>query len=189
MTHPSLIRAGRSLHALGLAVMLALAVGPYVAAGLPLASQNASLRREIDKNRRLLKLETAVQARHDKLLVETADHERRRREVLERIPQTADEAHFLSQLTELATTSHLKLQHFRPGAVERKSTYSQMDISLDAAGTYEDVCRFIAGLETIPRFCRLSGLTIQRGEGDAENLRVSLTLRIFFNSTPSTPAA
>ena len=88
---PSLIRTGRSLHAAGAAVMVLLAIGPYVVAGLPMSSQNSSLQRQIDKTTRLLEYEPDVRARNEKLRRELEAHEERRREVLERIPEAADE--------------------------------------------------------------------------------------------------
>ncbi|HVJ87918.1 MAG TPA: type 4a pilus biogenesis protein PilO [Caulifigura sp.] len=186
-TDPSLIRTGRSLHAVGLGVMVLLAVVPYVAAGLPMSSQNAFLRRRIEKSTRLLELEPNVRVRNEQLNRELAVHEQRRREVLERIPEAADEGLFLAQLSELAAKSDLKLQNYRPGPPEKKSTYSQVDIALDADGTYEQLCQFLAGLESLPRYCRLAGLTVSRPEGEASTLKVSLTLRIFFGSTPDQP--
>jgi len=185
----SLTRTGRSLHAAGFGVMLLLAVVPYVAAGLPMAAQNASLERQIEKTTRLLEFEPNVQARYEKLTKEADDHEQRRREVLERIPEAADEGQFLAQLTELAGRCELKLQNYRPGPAEKKPTYSQMDVALDADGNYEQLCRFVAGLETLPRFCRLAGLTVNRSESESESLKLTLTLRIFFASTPTQPTA
>jgi Tfp pilus assembly protein PilO len=182
---PSLIRTGRGLHAAGFGIMLALAVVPYVAAGLPMSAQNASLEREIEKTTRLLELEPNVRARYEKVTKEAEIHEQRRREVLERIPESADEGAFLAQVTELAGRSELKLRNYRPGAAEKKPTYSQIDVALDADGTYEQLCRFVAGLESLPRFCRLAGFTVSRPESDSGALAVTLTLRIFFASTPS----
>jgi Tfp pilus assembly protein PilO len=181
---PSLIRAGRGLHAAGFGIMLLLAVVPYVAAGLPMASQNAALQRQIEKTTRLLELEPNVRARYEKLTKEAEVYERRRREVLERIPETADEGQFLAQLTELAGRCELKLENYRPGTAEQKPTYSQIDVVLDAAGTYEQLCRFVAGLESLPRFCRLAGLTVDQAESESDLLKITFTLRIFFASTP-----
>jgi Tfp pilus assembly protein PilO len=188
-SNPSLIRTGRSLHAAGFGVMLLLAIVPYVAAGLPMAAQNASFERQIDKTTRLLELEPTVRARYEKLTKEADVHEQRRREVLERIPEAADEGQFLAQLTELAGKSELKIQNYRPGPTEKKPTYSQIDVVLDAAGSYEQVCRFIAGLESLPRFCRLAGLTVDHAEAESESLKVTFTLRVFFASTPAPPGA
>jgi Tfp pilus assembly protein PilO len=165
--------------------MLGLAIVPYVAAGLPMSAQNAELRRQIDKTTRLLELESNVQERHKTLTLETAVHEQRRRAVLERIPEAADEGQFLAQLTDLAARCAFNVQNYRPGARERKATCSQMDISLDADGSYEGLCRFLAGLEELPRYCRLAGLTIDRREGESNDLKVTFTLRIFFGSTPA----
>ena len=185
---PSLIRTGRGFHALGLCVMIVLAIGPYVVAGLPMSAQNSTLRRQIDKTTRLLELEPKVVARHDVLSREAADLEQRRREVLERIPETADEAQFLGQVTELAGRCQLKLNDYRPGITEKKPAYSQVDIALAAEGSYEQLCRFLAGLESLPRFCRLAGVTVDRVEGEVPSLKIAFTLRIFFNSTPDKPA-
>lgn len=181
---PSLIRTGRGLHAIGAAVMLALAIVPYVAVGLPIAAQNASLKRQIEKTTRLLELEPNVRARHDKLTGEATFHEQKRREVLERIPESADEGQFLAQITELAGSCELKLHNYRPGVPDKKPTYSQIDIRLDAEGTYDEICRFLAGLEALPRFCRLAGLSVDRVDGGADELKVAFTLRIFFASSP-----
>lgn len=186
---PTLIRTGRGLHAAGFGVMLLLAIVPYVAAGLPMAAQNASFERQIEKTRRLLELEPTVRGRYEKLAKEAEIHEQRRREVLERIPEAADEALLLAQLTELAGRCELKLENYRPGTAEKKPTYSQIDVVLDAAGNYEQLCRFIAGLESLPRFCRLAGLTVDHSEGETELLRIMLTLRVFFGSTPAQPGA
>jgi Tfp pilus assembly protein PilO len=183
----SLTRTGRSLHAAGFGAMLLLAVVPYVAAGLPMSAQNASLERQIEKTTRLLELEPNVQARYEKLTKEAEVHEQRRREVLERIPEAADEGQFLAQLTELAGRCDLKVQNYRPATAEKKPTCSQMDVILDAEGDYAEVCRFVAGLESLPRFCRLAGLTVNHSETESDSLKVTFTLRIFFASTPVQP--
>jgi len=181
----SLTRLGRSLHAAGFGVMVVLAVGPYVVAGLPITAQNAALQRSIEKTSRLLELEPNVRARFEMLTREAEVHEQRRREVLERIPETADEGQFLAQLTELAGRCELTVQNYRPGVAEKKPTYSQMDIALGADGTYEELCRFVAGLESLPRFCRLAGLSVDRQDADSNSLKITFTLRIFFASTPA----
>jgi Tfp pilus assembly protein PilO len=181
---PSLIRTGRAMHAIGAAVMVAVAVVPYVAVGLPISSQNASFQRQIDKTTRLLEFEPIVKERHDKLAREVERHEQKRREVLERIPDAADEGQFLAQITGLAGSCDLKLHNYRPGKPEKKPTYSQIDIHLDAEGTYDEICRFLAGLEALPRFCRLAGLTVDRVDDAQAELKVGFTLRIFFASTP-----
>jgi Tfp pilus assembly protein PilO len=186
-TDPALIRTGRGLHAAGAAMTLLLAVGPYVVAGLPMSAQNASLRRQIDRTTRLLALEPNVRSRYETLTREADAHERRRREVLERIPEAAEEGEFLAQVAALAGQCELKLQNYRPGPSEKRPGYSQMDVSLDADGSYEEVCRFLAGLEALPRYCRLAGLTVDRTAAESDSLKIAITLRIFFATTPVAP--
>ena len=100
-------------------------------------------------------------------------------DLMARIPAARNESDFLAQLAELAHQYELKIRNYRPGVVFEKEKHSEMEIRLSAEDSYQSCCRFLAGLESLSRLCRITHLNISVPD-DAEIYPIEMTLRIYF---------
>jgi Tfp pilus assembly protein PilO len=98
-----------------------------------------------------------------------------------RIPETAQESEFLAQVSRLAKDSDLTLQEFRPGGITEHKTHRELEISLSASGGYRSLCEFLAGLEKLPRLCRVTSLTVDRDNAvSVEHYPVRMSVVVYF---------
>ena len=137
------------------------------------------LDRQISAMSRFLNTGDEIHFDHRDLNQRLSVMEGRLTDLMTRIPAARNESDFLAQLTELAHQYKLKIQNYRPGVVFEKEKYSEMEIKLSAEGSYQSCCRFLAGLESLPRLCRITHLNISAPD-DAEIYPIEMTLRIYF---------
>lgn len=103
-----------------------------------------------------------------------------------RIPETAQESEFLAQLSQLAKDTGLTILEFRPGKITDRTTHRELEISLSAHGGYHSLCELLAGLEKLPRLCRVTSLTIDRDSTTTvEQYPVRMSVVVYFQ--PLTP--
>lgn len=115
----------------------------------------------------------------EKLRTERSDFEVRLKTLLDGIPESAHDSQFLGQVATLARDSELLLEQFRPGKVEKVDEYQQLEIELSASGTHAAICRFLHGLEGLPRMCRVPELHIEANT-EEEVFPITLKVLIFF---------
>lgn len=120
-----------------------------------------------------------------RLRIARADFETRLKTLLDGIPESVQDSQFLGQVATLARESELLLEQFRPGTIETVGEYQQLDIELTASGTHASICRFLDGLEKLPRMCRVPELHIDASK-ENEIFPVTLKVLIFFAKTDST---
>lgn len=125
-------------------------------------------------------------ARHDeiaeeaaRLRIERTGFETRLKTLLDGIPESVQDSQFLGQVATLARESDLLLEQFRPGSIEKVGDYQQLEIELTASGTHTSICRFLDGLQRLPRMCRVPELHIDASR-ETEVFPVSLKVLIFF---------
>lgn len=103
-----------------------------------------------------------------------------------RIPETAQESEFLAQVSRLAQDTDLTIQEFRPGGITERKTHRELEISLSALGGYRSLCEFLAGLEKLPRLCRVTSLTVDRDTTPgAEHYSVRMSVVVYFQPLTS----
>lgn len=144
-------------------------------------------------------------ARETRETQETSDRlESEMERILAGVPAASQESVFLGQISELVQGTSLKFEEFRPGKTTETGQYRQLEVQISGVGTYQDVCRFLAGLENLPRLCRVLRLQIETDAdretnselsetGDANETGgvypVSMTLVIFFAPPDALKAA
>ena len=137
------------------------------------------LARQILATSRFLNTDDEIRFNHRDLNQRLSVMEGRLTDLMTRIPAARNESDFLAQLAELARQHKLKIQNYRPGVVFEKEKHREMEIRLTAEGSYQSCCRFLAGLESLPRLCRITHLNISVPD-DAEIYPIEMTLRIYF---------
>jgi Tfp pilus assembly protein PilO len=180
-------RYGDWLHACGLAVAGALFCAVYVPAIGALRSEQARIEDDISSARRLLDSAEDLRREHRDLSSQEGQAEARTEQLLARIPHAPQESEFLAHVARLAQDAPLSLKDFRPSESKSHDRFSEMEIQLSAEGSYTGICRFLTGLENLPRLCSISRLSIDSERGSNGNYPVELTLMIYF--TPPEAAA
>ncbi|HUG89647.1 MAG TPA: type 4a pilus biogenesis protein PilO [Planctomycetaceae bacterium] len=155
-----LSRAGGWLHAAGLAVAAALFAAVYIPAIGALHSQQAGIAAQTDAATQLLDSAEALRREHADLVARQAEVQTRTGQLLSRIPETPQESEFLAHIARLAHQSPLAVRNFRPVATTDYDHYSEIEVHLTAVASYEGLCRFLAGLESLPRLCTVKRFSI-----------------------------
>lgn len=104
--------------------------------------------------------------------------------ILAGVPTEPRESEFLGQISGLVQGTSLKFDEFRPAGTTAAGQYRQLEVMMSGVGTYRDICRFLAGLEELPRLCRVSRLDIEAPDepyGAENRYPVSMTLVIFYS--------
>ena len=181
-------RLGIALHAMGAVVVIGAATAIGVWGYEPLQREQTKTRQLLNATNEFIATEESIttEARLvEQQLVET----RREFEVaLELVPETPEEAEFLALLSTLASTSRLNIREFRPGNVTRFGTHSELEIRVSAEGGYPSLCRFLAGLESLPRLCNVRALNVSGTGGRVEGqYPIDLTVVVFFATRQQDP--
>lgn len=168
------------LHAAGLCVTIAVVV---VAAALlfrPINDKSRLVADEIQSTTDYLKQKPELAGRHDKLQRTLTDRQKRHAELIARIPDAPRESEFLTQLTQLARSTGMAISRYNPGEAVEDRSHASLEIELKAQASYASICRFLTGLEELPRLCRVTKLSIIAPAPDSDAYPVDLTLQIFF---------
>ncbi|MFG0335107.1 MAG: type 4a pilus biogenesis protein PilO [Maioricimonas sp. JB049] len=188
LTDTRLVQLDRSLHAIGIAVACVILIGGLLFVRRSLAAERTSLDTRITEAENVLSKAESVRTGHAQLKRRLEKLQQRTGELMARIPDTAREAEFLAQLSGLAGESHLSIRSYRPDSPVATERYQHLDIELAAAGTFESLCQFLEGLESLPRLCRLNRLEIESGSGEDGAYPITMKLRIFFAPEHLAPA-
>ncbi len=169
------------MHALAAGVSLSLAFVVIDLGVLQARERQQSIDAQIESMRQLLSQADDVQARRVELQELLEETEKRFAAAATRIPEAAQENEFLAQISRLAKNSDLTIQEFRPGEITECRTHRELEISLSAVGPYRSLCEFLAGLEQLPRLCRVTSLTIDRDTAaTADRYPVRMSVVVYF---------
>lgn len=103
-----------------------------------------------------------------------------------RIPESAGKTEFLAHLSQLATTTDLKIHELRQGDEVDRNTYRELPIHLTGEASYDSLCHFLVGLEKVERLTQLTALQVSPGIGESSTFPVTMTVTIFFALSPPT---
>ena len=137
------------------------------------------LERKVSSLSTFLRTGGEIHADNRELNRELASVESRLADLMARIPDARDESVFLAQIAELAAQHQLVIRNYRPGIVHEKEKHREMEISVSANGDYQSWCRFLDGLESLPRLCRVTNLNISAPD-ESTTYPIEMTLRIYF---------
>lgn len=165
-----------AVHGVGAGVLI---LGAAVAYFLVVAPRHIAFTRNETQRKSLSALmQRASAIRNDfENLREALEEQRsKQKEFQERLPTEPQEAEFLAQAARLARSVDLAIREYRPGKTIQRENYSELEIELSCEGSYESVCRFLAGLPQLPRLSSLTGLELEsRAEQSAYPIRLKLS--------------
>lgn len=149
------------IHGTGAGVLLLAAAAVYA---LVLAPQQATFAR--NENRRhslsaLMKRGPAIRREFETLQAALEEQRAKRQDFQLRLPADPQEAEFLAQVARLARSVELNVREYRPGKITPRGNYSELEIELSCEGGYPSICRFLAGLPTLPRLSSLTGVDVE----------------------------
>ncbi len=101
-----------------------------------------------------------------------------------KIPKSAGEIDFLSELSELAKSSDFQIRDFRPGAATAKGLHHEMDVRFVGEGTYNAFCQFLDGLRQLPRSYRIAQLSVTAPRNSEQEFSADCQLRLLFDLNP-----
>ena len=174
---------------IGLSVTFAIVTTAYIIAVAPMQRMLVSFQSRIDSASRLSARTAELQKQHRASSLQLASSEAALTTMLARIPETPHESEFLAQITEVARECQLNIRKYHPTEPVNEGTFTAMEVQLDATASYEGVCRFLDGLRTLSRLCRLTRLRLHATEEENGELPMEMTLRIYFaplNKSPET---
>lgn len=176
-----LIRYRNTVHVVGVLGIVAI-IGLAVGLGyLPLRRERNSIRQRMTADVRVLEKRAEIKALHAKFQGRLAASEKNLERLLTRVPEEPQESEFLAQLANLARRSGLSLDDFRPGDPRWEGKFGEVEIRFTATGTYDQICRFVQGLDDTPRFCRVNSLKIAAKDPQDEVYPLEVSLLVFFS--------
>ena len=170
-----------AVHATGLAVTLLIAGAGYLTSFATTQARAEVCQQSISENAMLLDKADMIVRRRDLAETEVAALSSRLRELTSMIPDAPLESQFLAQLTALSEECQLSIRDFQPGPVEQTENLKQIRVRLFGHGSWECVCRFLDGLQALPRLTHISRLKMAHGE-ESGIYPVDMELTIFFAS-------
>ena len=180
------------LHACGLGAAAAIVYATWALVIAPLQNQHAVMSARIAEESRVQARGSAIRTRHREVDRQLADFEATFARVISRIPETPRESEFLAQITHLARTCQLKIQRYHPREPVNEGTHTALEVQLEATADYAGICRFLDGLRTLARLCRVTRLRVHAVGPEGTDLPIEMTLRIYFAplakpAVPETP--
>jgi type IV pilus assembly protein PilO len=102
-------------------------------------------------------------------------------EMIRQLPTEEEVASLLVDISQTGLASGLKFKLFKPDAPINKDFYSELPISIQVLGHYEELGLFISGLASLPRIVTIHNINISP-EGKEGNLLMSAVIKIYNES-------
>ncbi len=88
-------------------------------------------------------------------------------EMIRQMPTKEEVASLLTDISQMGLTSGLEFKLFRPGPSIRKDFYSELPISIEVTGKYDQLGLFISGLATLPRIVTVHDVSMIPKDSEA----------------------
>lgn len=170
----------RNLNLLGCGLTFAVLAGAYMLALRPLRAESAESESRVAETVSFLNSSDTITSETRRLTLRLSELGQEMERILAGVPESSRESEFLGQLAELLRDSSLTLEEFRPGTVRESGQYRQLEVEVTGEGTYRDLCRFLDGLEKLPRLCRILRMEISSDDQSEARYPIRMTLVIFF---------
>jgi Tfp pilus assembly protein PilO len=187
-TSPALKGINLGLHALGTAVSFGIVYATWAFVVAPMQGQHEAMVNQLADGSAILGRSSAIHSKHDEVSQQLTNFEATFARLMSRIPETPRESEFLAQVTELARSCQLRIQRYHPRDPVNEGTHTALEVQLDATAGYAGICRFLDGLRTTARLCRVTRLRVHADGTDGVELPIELTLRIYFAPLTKTAA-
>jgi len=84
--------------------------------------------------------------------------------MIKQMPTKAEVANLLIDISQTGLASGLEFRLFQPKGAIRKDFYSELPISIEVIGKYEELGLFVSGLATLPRIVTVHNIDISPAE-------------------------
>ena len=95
-----------------------------------------------------------------------------------KMPASPQESQFLHELSQMAATNQVTLSDFRRGNIADLKEFKEIELRVRGTGTYAGLCRWLTGLEGLPRNVRVSQMTLAAPATVGGNCSVELDLHL-----------
>lgn len=97
-----------------------------------------------------------------------------------KFPQIPEESQFLQALSLRAAEVGVRLGEFRPGGIIKGKDCMEMELRLRSTGQYAGVCRWLDSLTDVPRFVRVSNISLAGPSTPGGDCVLEIQLNLLF---------
>jgi Tfp pilus assembly protein PilO len=174
-----MLRRGLNLAGALIAAVLVLAVA-WLHWG-PLSRDTTESTQRLVTLHALLEDEGHVRAEHAKLRQQLDKATLEEAAIQKRIPRGPQEAEFLAQISQAASSTGLQISDYRPGVMSAGKICSTLRVELACDGNYQAICTLLNRLQELPRYSTIVRLEIGPGTSP-EHHSAKLCLELYFFS-------
>jgi Tfp pilus assembly protein PilO len=145
------------LHAAGVLVLIVL-ISTVVLTKRVLRNSIAQVEKYQQHSLALLHTEHQLQSNHQTIQQQFLATHAVASRMKNSIPDHPGEIEFMSGLSQLADSTGFRLGDFRPGSSVSHDFHDELEIRFAGAGDYQAICRFLHGLQQMPRCYRLASI-------------------------------
>lgn len=99
-------------------------------------------------------------------------------DMIRQMPTKEEVASLLIDISQTGLASGLEFRLFKPGAPIRKDFYSELPISIEVIGKYEELGLFVSGLASLPRIVTVHDVNILP-EGKEGEMKMTATVKTY----------
>lgn len=107
-------------------------------------------------------------------------------EMIRQMPTEEEVASLLVDISQTGLASGLEFKLFKPGAPVRKDFYSELPISIQVIGKYEELGLFVSGLASLPRIVTVHDVNIVPKTKDNKDSKDIKNAEMVMNTTVKT---
>lgn len=106
-------------------------------------------------------------------------------EMIKQMPTKAEVANLLVDISQTGLASGLEFKLFQPSAEVRKEFYTELPISIEVVGQYEELGLFVSGLASLPRIVTVHDVNIEPNRENSMTMKA--TVKTYNESTGPAP--
>lgn len=100
-------------------------------------------------------------------------------EMLKQMPTQEEVASLLVDITQTGLASGLEFRLFRPGAPINKDFYSELPISIQVVGKYDELGLFVSGLASLPRIVTVHDVRMSPADKKSGEIIMDATVKTY----------
>ncbi len=106
-------------------------------------------------------------------------------DMIRQMPTKEEVASLLIDISQTGLASGLEFRLFKPGAPVRKDFYSELPISIEVIGKYEELGLFVSGLAALPRIVTVHDVNIipESKDGKTGEMKMNATVKTYNEGT------
>ena len=119
------------------------------------------------------------------LKLDLQDRENKSRAIKDLIPAQLDDAGFIENVSKIAQQTGVQIKDFRRGKNQHQSELSLLSLGIECESEYENLCKFVAAIESIPQITGVEKLSIE-SVANSNRLSINLDLFLYYGLTSKT---